>query len=246
MNYRCKRCLYTGIMWLLLSFKWSIICHQVIKLRQKLNCMVAENRAAVRLQQQEWGHIRQDAGEKMGVGRAWESAMKKACQHYLFYWFNSKGLPLKLYVALAGSIENTATNKKRFPKKLERFHLFIFYFYLLPTSTVLRGFLLRFHLIIFMSNCYGSTTYNSALPPKGINGTEEGKIIFYRTTVDSINHGRRFWVWKVMPMQKFLKINGQKWLTPGCNTKSEYETTTLVSSWFIPSVKSFLMSLWSQ
>lgn len=128
MNYRCKRCLCTGIMWLLLSFKWSIVCHQVIKLRQKLNRTVA----AVRLQQQEWGNIRQDAGEKMGVGRAWESAMKKACQHYLFYWFNSKGLPLKLYVALAGSIENTATNKKRFPKKLERFHLFIFYFYLLP------------------------------------------------------------------------------------------------------------------
>lgn len=52
--------------------------------------------------------------------------MKKACQHYLFYWFNSKGSLLKLYVAFAGSIENTATNKKRFPEKLFSFIYFIF------------------------------------------------------------------------------------------------------------------------
>lgn len=80
------------------------------------------------------------------------SAMKKACQHYLFYWFNSKGLPLKLYVALAGSIENTtAANKKRFPKKKQKKkleHLFFFPCFIfiscLPTQ-ILHAVSLRFH-----------------------------------------------------------------------------------------------------
>ena len=136
--------------------------------------------------------------------------MRKACQHYLFYWFNSKGLPLKLYVSLAGSIENAATNKKNLSISV---YLFIFFFS--PSPAHYRRFCIDCcqgftHFIIFMSSHYVSTTSNSSLPPRGICGIEEGKLVFYRTTVDGINRGWRFWLWKVMPVWKCLKINGQK------------------------------------
>lgn len=169
-------------------------------------------------------------GER-GVGRAWENAMKKACQHYLFYWFNSKDLPFKLYVALAGSIGNTATNKKRYPQKLEHFHIFIFLFPPLAYSFFCVQFCEGFaHFIIFMSNYYDSTTYDSSVPPRGINGTGEGNS---RPTEDSVNHEVSFKVWKVMPVRKLLKINSPKWLTPGCKKKKKYhETVTLLSLWF--------------
>lgn len=138
--------------WMLLH-KLSIVCHKLMEHKEQSKALLAEVSAVEMLLCRVYSIFAQNSllrsllreittkAETLQTvlsgwrakrsGRAWGSAMKKACQHYLFYWFNSKGLPLRLYVALAGPIENTtAANKKTFPKKLEHF-----YFYLLPTST---------------------------------------------------------------------------------------------------------------
>lgn len=134
---------------------------------------------------------------KRGVEKAWDSAVKKACQHYLFYWFNSKGFPLKLYVALAGSIENIATNKKWFPKKC--FHLFIFYFHLLPPSSGFAWIIVKVSSSLWVTIMVRLSTTLSPKPSMALRRANSSST---GTTVDIIHRRRRFWVWQVMPMQR--------------------------------------------
>lgn len=202
------------------------------------NHMVVENSAAVHSQQLEWTHW---AGcrEKEVQGGFERAQWKRLVNIICFIDLTVKTCHLSFMLLWLAPLEIQPQIKSDILKNLS---IFMYLFFI--STPCLLGFCVEFcdgfaHFIIFMSNYYDSTTYDSSVPPRGISGTGEGSS---RPTEDSVNHEVSFKVWKVMPVRKLLKINSPEWLTPGCK-KKYYETMTFPNKFVVHLVSSLLYNM---